>query len=131
VRGRVREGVNDRLKRDHRTDGAVAQKRGPHSGSGGAEVSRKAESAQHQAEPVSEFVGNPIEQECLWAEPQSPLPAGPQQQSIEYQRGSHWGLQFVYGNAFSRAIHSYLADRAVAFPADSSPPLLGEGVRAA
>jgi len=97
--------ADHRVDRDHGADGAVAQKRCPHRGRGGAKINRKIKSAQHQAEPVSKFIRNLIEQERRWAEPQSPLPARAHQQSIEYERRTHRDLQPGYINAFdSRSI---------------------------
>jgi hypothetical protein len=60
---RIREGADHWVDRNHRADGAVTQKRRPHRDRGRAKINRKIKSAQHQAEPVSKFVGNPIKQE--------------------------------------------------------------------
>jgi hypothetical protein len=106
VKERAGRPRSQRVDRDHGADGAVAQKRCPHRGRGSAEINRKVESAQHEAEPVSKFVRNLIEQECRRAKPQSPLPVRTHQQSIEYERRSHRDLRPGYINAFhSRSIH--------------------------
>jgi hypothetical protein len=60
---RIREGADHWVDRNHRADGAVTQKCCPYRDRGRAEIKRKIKSAQHQAEPVSKFVRNPIKQE--------------------------------------------------------------------
>jgi hypothetical protein len=107
MQGRVREEVNHRVHRDHGADGAVAQKRCAHRVRRSAKINCQVKSAEHQAEPVGQFLGNLIEQERRWTEPQAPLPARAQQQSIEYERRSHRDLLSRLYQRFLLAIHPF------------------------
>src|SRR5262249_53097575 len=61
--GRGREGADHRIEGDHRTYRTVAPKRCPHRVSGGAEINRDAESAQHSPGPDTEFVPSTSEED--------------------------------------------------------------------